>query len=197
MEGIIFQPVNYSGHAFTEGLHARRDPGTGPGFYVFGRNAEKYGRKPDGSGAYVAMVARPAVKPRRHPHYNCAVRRGWRTKREAEAVARRLARRRFAATFEIVTAESAEHGDAETRGWISRAVELREAVADLFATRTSRVDGIAAIEPSDSEPSACRWITVYNGMEFETGATESRALHLPETMTAASRARLFRLLKGV
>lgn len=44
---------------------------------------------------------------------------------------------------------------------------------------------------------ARRWITVYNGMEFETGATESRALHLPETMTAASRARLFRLLKGV
>lgn len=116
---------------------------------------------------------------------------------DAEAVARRLARRRFAVTFEIVTADSAAHGDAAESGWISRAVELREAVADLIATRTSRVDGIAAIEPSDSEPRGCRWITAYNGTEFETGATESRALHLPATMTAASRARLFRLLKGV
>lgn len=77
--------VGYSGHKFTEDLHVRRDSGHAPGWFIFGRNSEKYGKKPDGKGAYVSLVARPAVKARRHPHYNVQVRRGWRTRREALA----------------------------------------------------------------------------------------------------------------
>lgn len=83
---FILETVNYSGHAFSA-FYVRRDPGHGPGWYVFGRNAEKYGRKDDGSGAYVMRCAWPDRKPRRHPHYNGLVQAGWRLKREAQAVA--------------------------------------------------------------------------------------------------------------
>lgn len=86
MNGVEIQTVNYSGHTFTDYFVAP-NRGNAPGWFVYGRNAEKYGKLPDGRGAYVALVARPDVKPHRHPHYNCQVRRGWHTKREAQAIA--------------------------------------------------------------------------------------------------------------
>jgi hypothetical protein len=98
-------------------------------------------------------------------------------------------------TYEIVTPDSAAQGDAAERGYISQAVPLREAIADLFSTRTSHMSGIECIEPNDSRRESARWITVYNGAEYITGARESRSLHIPETVTAASRARLCRLVE--
>lgn len=86
MKGVLIETRNYSGHLFGD-FHARRDGATGPGWYVYGRNSEKYGTRPDGSGAYVMLCARPDVPPRRHPHYNAPVQRGWRTKAEAQMVA--------------------------------------------------------------------------------------------------------------
>ena len=97
-------------------------------------------------------------------------------------------------TFEIVTQESAEDGDAESRGYISQDETLRDAIESLFSTRTSRVSGVECIEPNDSRHEFARWVTVYNGMEFETGAHESRSLHFPDRITGASRARLVRYI---
>lgn len=97
-------------------------------------------------------------------------------------------------TYEIVTPESAEHGDAEERGYISQNETLRDAIDSLFGTRTSACNGVTAIEPNASDHSAARWITVYNGMEFETGAHESRSLHFPDSLTDVSRARLVRYI---
>ena len=54
---------------------------TGPGWYVFGRNRHFYG------GDYIKLCARPDVRARRYRHYNGPVRRGWRTKAEAQEVA--------------------------------------------------------------------------------------------------------------
>lgn len=88
-EGIVVETVNYSGHVFAD-FHARRDPSTAPGWFVFGRNGEKYGRLRDGDGAYIMLCARPEVAPRRHPHYNGPVQRGWHRKSEAQAVADHL-----------------------------------------------------------------------------------------------------------
>lgn len=99
---------------------------------------------------------------------------------------------KFNVTYEIVTPESAEHGDAAERGFISEGVSLRDAFADLNATRTNQVDGIEAIEADSSPCVAPRWITVYNGTEFRTGATESRSLHIPDNVTAASARRIAR-----
>lgn len=89
MTGVEIETVNYSGHSFSD-FYVSKDAGHAPGWFVYGRNSEKYGKRQDGSGAYVMLCARPAVKPRRHPHYNCRVRRGWSTKREAQVIAGRL-----------------------------------------------------------------------------------------------------------
>lgn len=91
IEIVRVETASYDGHEFREDFHARQDWATGPGWYVFARNGEKYGRSADGRGSYVKLVARPAVKPRRHPHYSCKVERGFRTKAQAEAVATCLA----------------------------------------------------------------------------------------------------------
>jgi len=96
-------------------------------------------------------------------------------------------------TYDIVTEESAEYGDAEEIGFISEDSTLRDAISDLFETRTSHCDGIEYIDANSSSEDA-RWITVGNGMEFKTGARESRSLHIPDHITPASRARLCRLL---
>lgn len=74
--------VNYKGDVFNC-FYVRQDPSTGPGWYVFGRN-EKY------DGRYIMLCARPNVKERRHPYYNKLVRRGWHTKREANAIAKEM-----------------------------------------------------------------------------------------------------------
>ena len=100
---------------------------------------------------------------------------------------------KFSVTYEIVTEESAAEGDAAERGYEVEDGTLREAVRALFGTRTNLVDGIESIS-TDSWP--CRdprWITVTNGMEFETGDNESRSLHLPRELTRATRRRIARL----
>lgn len=106
-----------------------------------------------------------------------------------------LKRHRFTVTFEIVTPESAEDGEAEEMGTISEKVRLRDAIDDVRATRTSKCDGVSFIEPSESGPDF-RWVTIGNGMEFETGARESRSIHIPDNVTPSSRARILRLLSA-
>jgi len=101
----------------------------------------------------------------------------------------------FNVTYEIVTEASAEHGEAEERGFIVEGASLRDALQAVCETRTSFVDGVECIEANDSGIDHARWITVYNGMEYETGAHESRSLHMPEHLTAATRRRIYRLLK--
>jgi len=98
-------------------------------------------------------------------------------------------RAKFAVTYEIVTEESAQHGDAAARGYLLEDCTLREAVDTL---------GAGHIE-ADSYPvtlaTAPRWFTCYHGIDYRTGNDESRALHVPDSVTAASRLRLARLLR--
>ena len=100
----------------------------------------------------------------------------------------------FNVTYEIVTQESAEHGDFEEWGFIAEGVDLRRAVECVHETRTNRVDGVECIECDSSPCDAPRWITVLNGMEYETGAQENRALHIPQGVTASSARRIARLV---
>jgi hypothetical protein len=103
-------------------------------------------------------------------------------------------RAKFNVTYEIVTQESAEHGEADERGYIAENVSFRDAVAELNATRTARVDGQNGIQADCCFPGIPRWVTVTNGMEFETGAYESRTLHIPDHVTPASAMRIARYL---
>lgn len=100
----------------------------------------------------------------------------------------------FNVTYEIFTQESAEHGEAEEMGYICEAVTLREALESINETRTCRVDCIQAIEANECPMDAPSWLTVYNGMEYETGAHENRSIHFPESITPATRRRIARLL---
>jgi hypothetical protein len=79
LEGTVeFSTIDYRDRVFSN-FYIGQSPGTGPGWYIFGRNPE-YG------GRLVRLCGRPSVKARRHPHYNCQVRRGWLKKRDALAV---------------------------------------------------------------------------------------------------------------
>jgi len=100
----------------------------------------------------------------------------------------------FSVTYEIVTPESAEYGDSDESGFICENVTLRDAIAAVQSTRTSRCDGVTAIECDEAPVRSPRWVTVFNGMEYETGAVESRSLHMPPSLTAATRRRIARLL---
>lgn len=121
----------------------------------------------------------------------------------------------FTVTYEIVTPESAEYGDVAERGFVAignfaapihpvieakpytveaHSMGLRDALELVRDTRTSRVDGVAGIEANEYPVTCPRWITVYNGMEYETGATESRSIHFPDHITPASRRRIARLM---
>ena len=73
--------TDYKGRVFDTDFRVHRDPAHGPGWYVFGRCV---------TDGVIKVVARPNVKLRRHPHYNCKVRRGWLTKKEAQAIAKTL-----------------------------------------------------------------------------------------------------------
>jgi hypothetical protein len=95
----------------------------------------------------------------------------------------------FNITYDIVTPESAECGEIEESGFVIEHATLRDAIKALFGTRTNQVDGIECIE--NNLPYGLR---VINGMEFLTGATESRTMHFPSNITMHSAFRIARLL---
>jgi hypothetical protein len=97
-------------------------------------------------------------------------------------------RAKFAVTFEIVTAESAELGDAVERGFIAEGETLRDALA-LVA---------GPCEADSSLAPRVRWLTFYefgsgSRREYERGEHESRSLHIPPSVTDASSRRIARL----
>jgi hypothetical protein len=100
----------------------------------------------------------------------------------------------FGVTYEITTQESAENGDCDERGFIADHCSLRDAVTYFHETRTNEVDGVECIEANEWPMRNPRWITIVNGMEFRTGAQESRSLHMPKHLTSATRRRIARLL---
>ena len=103
----------------------------------------------------------------------------------------------FNVTYEIVSPDSAEHGEAERRGFAAVELRLRDAIRELFEVETSETDCIQAIKPSCSDPSAAQWITVYNGMQYRTGCFENRSLHYPQNITPSSAARIARLVQSI
>lgn len=100
----------------------------------------------------------------------------------------------FGVTYDIVTQESAADGDTAESGFIAEHIGLREALKEVADTRTNYVDGVDCIE-CDSRPAVrVRWVTVTNGMEYLTGAVESRALHIPDSVSDATSRRIARLV---
>ena len=102
----------------------------------------------------------------------------------------------FRVTYTIVSNEGDFEGEFNEHGFIAEDVGLRDAIGELFDTRTAHCGGVESIEPSDSDIGSARWFTVNNSMEYLTGEHESRALHLPGSITRASRIRLARIIRA-
>jgi hypothetical protein len=96
---------------------------------------------------------------------------------------------RFHVTYERITEESAEHGDAAERGFVSKCVRLREALEDIEQTCA-----VTAIEGSAYPLDGSRWLTFYGAMNLETGDYVNCSLHPIGDVSAASIVRLARLL---
>ena len=99
----------------------------------------------------------------------------------------------FNVTYEIITEESAEEGDAEERGFIARQVPLMLAIRMASDTESSSCSR-ECVECDEWPVQAPRWITVYNGRDCITGSVENRSLHMPGHLTPSTRRRIARLM---
>ena len=93
---------------------------------------------------------------------------------------------KFNVTFEIVTPESAEFGDAADRGFLVQDVSFRDAMERLGADGCHVEADCCPVE----NPS---WFTAYSETDGDENQ-ESRSLHLPNSLTESSRLRIARLL---
>ena len=97
---------------------------------------------------------------------------------------------KFNVTFERITDESAEHGDAEERGFIAEDCRLRDA---LHLAGQSLRGYVEVVEPSDSSRMA-RWFTWFCGRHWHDGDFTNLSLHIPDSVTASSRKRIAKLI---
>jgi hypothetical protein len=93
-------------------------------------------------------------------------------------------------TYEVITHESAEHGDAADRGFEAEDVSFRDAVSFFGYPWLGVVE--ANCYPVDGH---VRWFTHYGDANLASGDVRNLGLHIPEQITASSRLRLARLLK--
>lgn len=97
----------------------------------------------------------------------------------------------FTVTYEIVTPESAEHGDAAERGFVLPG-EWRVPVHAVTPVTMSLREALQLCYPQEDSG---RWFSECDGrQDYRTGAWERRSLHPPEGITGASYDRLARLL---
>ncbi len=98
----------------------------------------------------------------------------------------------FNITYEIVTQESAEYGDAAERGFIAQDLPFRDAI-ELF--NSERDGGIIEADSSlISADFAPRWFTAYGEMQNATGDCKNISLHLPRNISGHSAMRIARLI---
>lgn len=102
----------------------------------------------------------------------------------------------FNVTFERITAESAENGEAESIGFVAEDCDLRDAIR--YVCGFPDPSWLPHCEADSWPVTAPRWFTFYKTNDgtreyFEKGVEENRAIHLPETATPATRRRIARL----
>jgi hypothetical protein len=98
--------------------------------------------------------------------------------------------RKIRITYEIVTPESAEQGDADERGWIDEDGVSMEPDETDIEDEVSAVDKAikflkenGATEPSSSDSHVGLWYTCReHDTDLGTGAVESRSYHLVDFM---------------
>lgn len=94
----------------------------------------------------------------------------------------------FNITYEIVTEESAEHGEAYEIGFHAESITLREA-HDILRWFGGHC------EASDSTLGPHTWLSFYCEMDPMTGETTNYGLHFPRNLTGSTRRRIARLFR--
>lgn len=99
----------------------------------------------------------------------------------------------YSETFEIVTQESAKHGDAEQRGFIAE---------DEHATFREMVELLRHCEPScypvDATEPEFLWYTDSDyHTDYETGAVESRSYHPADSKSARYMLKAWRVYNAI
>lgn len=93
---------------------------------------------------------------------------------------------RFDLTYETITDESAEHGEAAESGYEAEQVSLREA-HDVLRWHGGHC------EASDYPVTNPRWLTFFGETDYQTGETKNLSLHIPDTVTPSSKRRICKL----
>ena len=95
----------------------------------------------------------------------------------------------FSITYETVTHESAEYGEAEDSGFEYESLSLREA----FDVMRWHGNALQADRYPISLQYPPRWLSWEGEQDFSTGAYTYRSLHLPDSLTASTKLRIARL----
>jgi hypothetical protein len=108
----------------------------------------------------------------------------------------------FSVTFEryFQHDDSEDVCDADERGFIIENVSLRDAMR--LGLEYTRPDWSGPCEPNCYPPRDVRWLTFDQWNDgtrefYETGISESRSLHFPESLTDSSRMRVARLFGAI
>lgn len=95
----------------------------------------------------------------------------------------------FRVTYDVVTDESAEHGDTAENGYFSRGGWKHTDPSDWTLHEVVSQFGRNSLENSGS------WFSTTDpDLNYRTGDSTSYAIHPPRTITAASYRRLIRVL---
>ena len=100
----------------------------------------------------------------------------------------------FSVSYAIWSEADVEAGETRNTGWISEGESLRDAIDQLKATESNRTDWQEITASSSNLSDRLLWFRASNSADWETGEREERSLHIPETVTLASRKRIARLL---
>ena len=98
----------------------------------------------------------------------------------------------FSVTYETVTPESAEDGEAEDYGFLVESVSFRDAMGALRWYRGSHVEADSYVGSRPHNPRRFSFIGAEEN--YNTGEITSYSLHLPDYITPASRMRIARLV---
>lgn len=102
---------------------------------------------------------------------------------------------RFSVTYETWDEDSLEIGETDDKGFACENERLRDAIQELMAS-SPHTDTRSIETNCWPDNGGSRWITVYNGMDWQTGETTNKSLHRPESITNASWGRVVKLIKG-
>lgn len=102
----------------------------------------------------------------------------------------------FRVTYEVVTPESAENGEAAFRGFLmesGRCIDIEVAILSSFTAYNMTLR--EAMRLASPQEDCGRWWQEVDGrLDYRTGAVETRAIHPPHNITESSYRRVSRLL---